>query len=383
MSQTLLAVNWIATIAVIVYTVYLCVYLIRTRISYIKLGKKAEFDNNVKKRLHNIWTYVFGQKKLLKDKKSGIMHVVIFYGFILVQFGAIDFIWKGLSPGSHLPFGAFYPYFTFMQELVTLAVIVAVLYAFYRRYIEKLVRLKKGWKNSLVVIFIATLMITVLLGNGMTMIWFGEQPNWSQPVASLIFMGFSWIGETASIVGFYFFWWVHLLVLLVFLVYIPQSKHAHLIAAPANVYLYRLDKPGKLRPIDFEDETQESFGVGKIDEFTQLQLVDLYACVECGRCTNFCPATGTGKMLSPMDLIVKMRDHLTNYGAAVTSKTPWVPSFMFKNTVEEPIGHTSPRNGCPESAAAIYDKSLIGDVITEEEIWACTTCRNCEDNVRS
>ena len=77
-------------------------YLIKTRIQFIKLGRKTEFDENVKERLRNIWVYVFGQKKLLKDKKSGIIHVMFFYGFILVQFGAIDLIWKGLKPGSHL-----------------------------------------------------------------------------------------------------------------------------------------------------------------------------------------------------------------------------------------------------------------------------------------
>ena len=83
----------------------LFVYVVKTRIEFIKLGKKVEFDNNVKERLQKIWVNVFGQKKLLKDKKSGTMHVMFFYGFILVQFGAIDFIWKGLIPGSHLPLG--------------------------------------------------------------------------------------------------------------------------------------------------------------------------------------------------------------------------------------------------------------------------------------
>ena len=119
----------------------------------------------------------------------------------------------------------------------------------------------------------------------------------------------------AAAVVFYIAWWIHLLFLLSFLVYVPQSKHAHLIAGPANVYLEPLDGGKKLKPIDFEDESQETFGVGKIDEFTDLQLLDLYACVECGRCTNMCPATGTGKMLSPMDIMIKLRDHLTNYGA--------------------------------------------------------------------
>ena len=99
------------------------------------------------------------------------MHVMFFYGFLLVQFGAIDFIWKGLAPGSHLPLGPLYPAFTFFQEIVTLVILVAVVWAFYRRYIEKLVRLKRGWKNGLVLIFIGGLMVSVLIGNGMGMIW--------------------------------------------------------------------------------------------------------------------------------------------------------------------------------------------------------------------
>ncbi|MCD4839799.1 MULTISPECIES: (Fe-S)-binding protein [Neobacillus] len=376
----LLWVNFIAFLSVTAYSVYLFIYVVKTRIEYIKLGKKVEFDNNVKERLQKIWVNVFGQKKLLKDKKSGIIHVMFFYGFILVQFGAIDFIWKGLVPGSHLPLGPLYPGFTFFQEIVTLMILVAVIWAFYRRYIEKLVRLKRNFKSGLVLLFIGGLMLSVLFGNGMSMIWHGHEGTWTEPVASLIAGIFSGIGETTAIVLFYVAWWIHLLFLLTFLVYVPQSKHAHLIAGPANVYFNRLDKPGKLKKIDFEDETQETFGVGKIEDFTQLQMIDFYACVECGRCTNMCPATGTGKMLSPMDLILKLRDHLTNHGAAVTSKQPWVPTFAFSHTKGNQLALAATGQGANESAATlVYSPSLIGDVITEEEIWACTTCRNCED----
>ncbi|MEH6991660.1 heterodisulfide reductase-related iron-sulfur binding cluster [Neobacillus drentensis] len=376
----LLWVNLIAFLAVTAYAISLFVYVVKTRIEFIKLGKKVEFDNNVKERMQKIWVNVFGQKKLLKDKKSGIMHVMFFYGFILVQFGAIDFIWKGLVPGSHLPLGPLYAGFTFFQEIVTLMILIAVIWAFYRRYVEKLVRLKRNFKSGLVLIFIGGLMLSVLVGNGMGIIWHGHEATWTEPIASLIALIFSGIGETASIVIFYVAWWMHLLFLLTFLVYVPQSKHAHLIAGPANVYFNRLEKPGKLKKVDFEDESQESFGVGKIEDFTQHQMIDFYACVECGRCTNMCPATGTGKMLSPMDLIVKMRDHLTNHGAAVTSKQPWVPTFAFGNTTGNQIALAASGQGAQETAATLaYNPSLIGDVITEEEIWACTTCRNCED----
>src|SRR5699024_1537236 len=117
--------------------------------------------------MKDIGTIVFGQKKLLKDKKSGAIHVMMFYGFILVQFGGIDMFIKGLAPGKHLPFGSLYPGFTFFQELVTLMILVAVVWAFYRRYIEKLVRLKRGFYAGLVLLFIGTLMLSVLFGNGM------------------------------------------------------------------------------------------------------------------------------------------------------------------------------------------------------------------------
>ncbi|MGV3288548.1 heterodisulfide reductase-related iron-sulfur binding cluster [Bacillus wiedmannii] len=379
--NSLLIINWLAAIAVIAYAGYLFVYLIRTRMAYIQLGKKIEFDRRFKERWDLLKVNVFGQKKLLKDKKSGIIHVMFFYGFILVQFGAIDFVWKGLTPGSHLPLGPLYPAFTFFQEIVTLVILIAVFWAFHRRYVEKLVRLKRNFKSGLVLIFIGGLMISVLLGNGMGIIWHGEELSWSEPIASAIAYVFSGINETAAISVFYFSWWVHLLILLTFLVYVPQSKHAHLIAGPVNVFFGRLSNPGKLEKIDFEDETQETFGVGKIEDFRQNQLIDLYACVECGRCTNMCPATGTGKMLSPMDLILKLRDHLTDKGAAVTSKAPWVPVVAFNNTQGNQLAMMAAGKGQQESAATTlaYDPSLIGDVITEEEIWACTTCRNCED----
>lgn len=378
--EVLLWINLIAFLLVTAYAISLFVYLITTRVKYIKLGKKVEFDNRVKERIDLLKENVFGQKKLLKDKKSGIMHVMFFYGFLLVQFGAIDFIIKGLKPGWHLPFGPLYPAFTFFQELVALVILVAVVWAFYRRYIEKLVRLKRGLKSGLVLIFIGGLMLSTLLGNGMSLIWHGHEPTWTEPVASAFAIIFSWIGETASIVIFYIAWWIHTIILFTFLVYVPQSKHAHLISGPVNVYFSRLTNPGKLSKIDFEDETQESFGVGKIEDFTQHQLIDLYACVECGRCTNMCPATGTGKILSPMDLILKLRDHLTEKGAVVTQQQPWVPGFIFSKTKGNQLALAAAGQGVKEQAAtSLYNPSLIGEVITEEEIWACTTCRNCED----
>jgi Fe-S oxidoreductase len=367
-------INFIAFLAVTGYAVYLFGHVLYSRITFIKLGKKADLKEDTKQRVHEVLVNVFGQKKLLKDSKSGGMHVIMFYGFIILQFGALELIIKGFAKGFEYPIGSAHHYFSWVQEITTLLVLLATLYAFYRRYVEKLKRLKRGFKSGLVIIFLTTLMLSILLSLSFEHIWLGQTGSAYSPISTVIASWFSGMSPDAASVLFYVFWWVHLLTLLSFLVYVPQSKHAHLFFGPVNVYLRDTKPVGKLTSINFEDETQESYGVGKIEDFRQNQLIDLYACVECGRCTNMCPASGTGKTLSPMDLIVKMRDHLTEKGATVTSRTPWMPHFMFKDTKANTLALEG-----SEVAATTYDTQLVGDVITEEELWACTTCRNCED----
>ncbi|GAB7389344.1 (Fe-S)-binding protein [Bacillaceae bacterium] len=404
--------NFLAFLIATGYAAYLVAHVLYSRYTFIKLGKPANLKKDIKARINEVLIQVFGQKKLLKDKKSGIMHVVMFYGFIILQFGAIELIVRGLLKGWEIPLGRAHKYFSLLQEITVLLVLLAVAYAYYRRYIEKLKRLKRDFKAGLVLIFISTLMLSVILSLGFEAVWLDREPSIFAPLSSLIVLSFSGIGETAAKGLFYLFWWAHLLILLAFAVYVPQSKHAHLLFAPINIFLKKLDPPGKLSTIDFEDETIEEYGVGRIEQFRQDQLIDLYACVECGRCTSMCPAAGTGKMLSPMDLIVKMRDHLTEKGAAITSRTPWMPAFVFPNsrgnqlalmagkskdseqignvaeslTADDAIGSDMRSGGAFSETAAtgenlkpISDIHLIGDVITEQELWACTTCRNCED----
>lgn len=368
--------NLIAFLAVFGYAFYLFAKVVYSRYMYVRLGKPADFSADMKFRMHQLWVYVFGQKKLMKDPKSGMMHVILFYGFIIIQFGALDLFIKGLFPGKHLPLPV-YPVFTLIQEITVFTVLLATLYSFYRRFIEKLPRLKRGFKASLVVIFLTVLMTSILFSAAFEHYWGLSEPlpTWATPVSSVIALAFSWMTPSAAAVMFYIFWWIHTLDVLAFLVYVPQSKHFHLLVAPINWFLKRQTPPGKLKPIDFEDESLTEYGVNKIEEFDQKDLIDLYACVECGRCTNVCPATGTGKMLSPMDLLVKMRDHLTEKGAAITSKSPWMPAYAFSG----PNAATEVAVTREEDGGYGYPVELIGDVITEEELWACTTCRNCED----
>ncbi|AZV43296.1 (Fe-S)-binding protein [Peribacillus asahii] len=372
--------NLLVFLAVAGYAAYLFVNLVYTRYLFIKLGKKAEFEPNLKERINLILINGFGQSKLFKDKKSGLMHLVLFYTFFIIQIGLIELIIKGFIKGYEFPFGEGHKYFSLLQEWATFLMLLAVVYGFYRRYGEKLKRLqwKRDGKAAFVYIALCTLTLSILLTLGFEVIMLDHEPNLAYaPFSGAIALLFAGIGSTAGTVLFYVFWWVHMLTVFTFLVFVPQSKQFHELFAMVNIFFKKSGPVGKLRKIDFEDETAEEFGVGKIENFTQHQLIDLYACAECGRCTNMCPASGTGKTLSPMDLIVKMRNHLTEKGAAVTSREPWMPAFAFKSTKGNQLALAEA--GFQEVAAASEGVSLIGDVITEEEIWACTTCRNCED----
>ncbi|KAA9022560.1 (Fe-S)-binding protein [Niallia endozanthoxylica] len=372
--------NLLTFLVVTGYAVYLFTNLVYTRYLFIKLGKEAEFQPNLRERMNTVLINGFGQKKLFKDKKSGLMHLVLFYTFFIIQIGLIELIIKGFIKGYEFPFGEAHKYFSLIQECATFLMLLAVVYGFYRRYGEKLKRLqwKRDGKAAFVYIALCMLTSSILLTLGFEAIMLDHHPNLVYaPFSGSIALLLSGIGTVAGTVLFYTFWWVHMLTVFTFLVFVPQSKQFHELFAMFNIFFKKSGPVGRLKKIDFEDESAEVFGVGKIEDFTRHQLMDLYACAECGRCTNMCPAAGTGKTLSPMDLIVKMRDHLTEKGAAVTSRQPWAPSFAFKNTRANQLALAGA--GAAETAATLESVSLIGDVITEEEIWACTTCRNCED----
>ncbi|WP_286672441.1 heterodisulfide reductase-related iron-sulfur binding cluster [Cohnella hashimotonis] len=388
------------------YALFLFCQAVRHRYAYMRLGKASGRPPDWQNRLREVTVQALGHTKLLKDRRSGVIHLFVFYGFIVLQFGALDLIYTGLSGGEPLPLPG-RRVFGLTQEIAALLVLAAAGYAAYRRYGERLARLKRGWKPAIVLLLIGALMLTVLLSLGFHRAWEGEAASAYAPVSSLIAGAASNLTPAAAEAAFFVCWWAHLVVLLTFLVYVPQSKHFHLITAPINLFVGRAEPVGKLSKLDLEDETAESFGVGKIEDFGRGQMLDFFACVECGRCTNVCPASGTGKALSPMHLITKLRDHLTEKGAAITSKSPWVPAFAFKNgsahsmsAAAESGGPAGPGWHEGAAAGAVTDigpttdwqrarwsgtdrkpeeVSLIGDVMTESEIWACTTCRNCED----
>lgn len=398
-------IQYVLFMGVTGYAIYLFYKAVYHRYLYVKLGRPFDFKIQSKGRWNEFLAQILGQKKLFKDPKSGIMHFIIFYGFIILQFGALDLIVKGLTGGGHLPI-PWYDAFNLSQEITVVLILAAMGYAAYRRYGEKLARLKRGLKPSIVVFFIFTLMLSVLLSLSFERLWLGLDNSAYAPITSAISSLFAGLSDTTASILFYIFWWAHLLILLSFLVYVPQSKHFHIITAPINIWFRRSTPVGRLSKLDLEDEEAESFGVGKIEQFTQKQMLDFYSCVECGRCTNVCPASNTGKVLSPMHLITKLRDHLTDKGTAVTGKHPYVPEYAFStdgsnaytmsfaDEDQRAIDWSSAqagsitdirptvnwqKNSWHKQAKPLADIELIGDVMTEEELWSCTTCRNCED----
>ncbi|QKS43971.1 (Fe-S)-binding protein [Paenibacillus cellulosilyticus] len=389
---------------------------VMSRVSYMRLGQatfrapphEGGSDKSAAAQTADVAVQVFGHRKLLRDVRSGVMHLLLFYGFIVLQFGALAIIWEGLT--DHVLPYARWNAFAISQETTVAVVFVAVLYGVFRRYGERLERLKRGLKPAVVSLFIGGICITVLLTLGFGRIASPDTAHSAAyaPISSALADLLKAIGftEQSASYGYETAWWLHLLVLLAFLVYVPQSKHFHLMTAPINLWFGRGVTRRALQPINLEDENAESFGVGQIEQFRRKQLLDLYACVECGRCTNVCPASNTGKLLSPMHLIVKLRDHLTEKGASVTKRQPYIPAWAWA------AGHTKDGqqvhvmgasmpiwNGSRDAAdtsiaptmeaqaeswqkstgTAIEDVSMIGDVMTESELWSCTTCRNCED----
>ena len=232
-------INALLFVLITGWAVYMFATVVYRRYLYIRLGKPANLKKDLKERLSQFAIQVFGQSKLFKDRKSGIMHFIVFYGFIILQFGALDIIWKGLS-GHSLPIPG-HAGFILMQEITVALILLAIGYAAYRRYGEKLKRLKRGWKPSIVVFFITTLMASVLLTMAFERLMEGLGWSAMAPISSSIAAVFAWMPPVAVTVCYYAFWWLHLLILLSFLIYVPQSKHFHLITAPINILVRRTD----------------------------------------------------------------------------------------------------------------------------------------------
>jgi len=338
-------------------------YAIDRRVRFLLVAAKEDgrFDRKGQ-RFASFLQNVLGQRKVLAEP-SGLGHFFIFWGFLVLVFGDLDFLIYHLTQW-HLPW-ATAPAYLFIQELFSAFVLVAIAVALIRRYAVRPMRLSNSAEGGVILGLIATIVITYYLTSAADTVLAGANPGWSSPIVSAIAGGFRGVSTTGLWVIKEVFFWLHILCLSTFLVIIPRSKHSHMIGSMFNWYFRRLDSPGKLRKLDLEDESIEEFGVGRIEQFTWKQLLDGYACTECGRCHVACPATISGTPLSPKYLILKMKDQLVYEGPGMLAK-------MAAGAEDMQAGQLP---SVDLQTASLFDSG----VFTEEEVWACTTCRACEE----
>jgi Fe-S oxidoreductase len=360
-------------LAVLVIALASFALFLTRRVRYLLLGQPEDRSDHLGRRASGFVVSVFGQKKLFKEP-VGILHFFIFWGFIVVAFGALQIIGEGLYASFSLPLVGGAPGFYLLQDLFIALVIVAVCVAAYVRYVVRPPRFEAKLEAGVILALIFAIMLAALLYNGLS---YALTPAPSHSLAPLTravagAVGTTGWGEGTLRAGMWTFWWLHALFILAFLVYIPVSKHLHLIACPVNEFFRNLKPPGgQIKVLDLEDEEVEEFGVGRVEGFTHWQLLDLYACTECGRCHDNCPAALSGKSLSPRSLMTKLRDHLVERGAALTrgGRTGG------HDDGREPVAGVADAAGVGDAAGI----AMIGDVISEDEIWACTTCYSCQE----
>ena len=338
----------IAVLAVLLAAI--AYFTIRARQLYriLRLGPAENRLDDIPERVRGVLSYVGLHTRMFRNLYSGILHFFIFYGFVVLLTAIIQAFGEGIVPGFSLAVIGGTTWTAFLQDVFGMLVLVGVLMALVNRLIIRPRQFHDSNELDALIILalIATIMIGMLGQNGARVAEGGDPSAWWRPVSSLIaraFEAFGWQG-TAAIPAHEGFYWTHILAVLAFLVYIPSSKHLHIIVAIPNVFLRKLPpKAGAaLAPIDLEHA--EHYGVSAVTQWSWKNLLDLYSCTECGRCQEQCPAFLTGKPLNPKMIIVDARENL------------------FKTVRDRP----------PQT------EKLIGQAIKEDEIWSCVACGACQ-----
>ncbi|MEM8847537.1 MAG: (Fe-S)-binding protein [Bacteroidota bacterium] len=351
----------------------------------IKLGRDVDVDDNKSQRWKNMARIALGQTKMVVRPIAGVLHIIVYVGFIIINIEVLEIIIDGLL-GTHrifAPLGSIYDFLIGSFEILAFLVVVAVIVFWLRRNAIRLKRFIKpemeGWpkKDGNLILYIELVLMALFLTMNAAdfqlqqlgadyYVQAGAFPV-SQYIAGL-FEGFSVstliIIERAA-------WWLHILGILAFLNYLYYSKHLHILLAFPNTYYGRLKPQGAFSNVesvtkevklmmdpsadpfaatdDLEGEP-EKFGASDVMDLNWVQLLNAYTCTECGRCTSECPANQTGKKLSPRKIMMDTRDRLEEVGKNMdANKGEFVPD----------------------------GKQLLDDYISREELWACTTCNAC------
>jgi Fe-S oxidoreductase/nitrate reductase gamma subunit len=307
-------------------------------------------------RVKSVLLYVGAQARVLAQP-AGLGHFIIFWGFIFITLGTAEHILGMIIPGFGYELiigGTADGILSFLLEIFGLLVLGAIVVSLVRRFFFKPLRLRiddpKAKTEAVFILGLIFILILLMYGTR------GTEILMEGPAAAIVYSPVShyaadWMngwGMNLPVANGIFAW-THHLIIFFFLVYIPFSKHIHILGAIPNVFFRNLGSTGTLSRMDFEDETVEKYGISEIQEFTWKQLLDLYACTECGRCQAVCPAYLTDKPLSPYRVVHRLRGHLMRERGTL-------------------LGEGYGESGAPQ---------IVPETVTEDEIWSCTTCGAC------
>ncbi len=319
----------------------------------VRLGKPVQRFDDVPQRVRNEAVVVLGQRKLFQRLGPGVIHALIFWGFLVLFPTIVMALIAAVARGETLPWLGSQGWFAFLVDLFVVLVLVGVTAAFAIR-----TRRPERFKGShagdayLILGLIALIVLTLLFWHAaLIATGLNEWPAGWSPVSNAIAQVF---GEgTWAEVRERIFVWAHVLLVVGFLAYLPHSKHLHIATAAVNVWFGRTRRRGRLEPLDFtvEDESAMRFGSATIADMTWKQMIDTMSCTECGRCQDVCPAYATGKDLSPKLLIMGLRDQLFAEG----------PSLV------------AARSG----GTAFEPTPLVPNAVSDDVVWDCVTCGAC------
>ena len=349
----------------------------------INLGKDLDRNDSPSIRMKNMFRVAFGQTKMVSRPIAGILHLIVYIGFVFINIELLEIVLDGLT-GKHRLFapylGSFYNFLIAMFEVFALLVLIAVFFFWTRRNVLKIKRFwkdeMKGWPKQdadYILYFEVVLMILFLSMNSTDSLLqdLGATDYikaGSFPVSQFLTPLFDSFELETLIFLERTFWWLHITGIFIFLNYLYYSKHLHILLAFPNTYFANLEIKGKfnvnpqiktevqlmLDPQAVIPEasptTPDKFGVSDVFDLSWVQLMNSYSCTECGRCSSECPANMTGKKLSPRAVMMKTRDRLEEVG----------------NNINKNKGHFVPDG-----------KQLLNDYISPEELWACTSCNAC------
>jgi Fe-S oxidoreductase len=323
-----------------------------------RLGRPVDRSGDLPRRVSREAGEVLGQRKLLQRALPGVMHAMIFWGFLILITTILEALGQAVDPGFALPLIGHWPWLGLAQDVFASLVVVGLGIALWIRAVQRPERFigSHSVEAYRILGLIFWIILTLFLMRGARIAdGYVDYPAAWTPVSTAFSHLFTWM--SAGWIGFFAraFLWLHLAIVLGFLVYLGYSKHLHIVTSAFNVWFTSTRARGALEPLPIDLERleagEQSLGAAAITDLSRKSLLDLYACTECGRCQSACPAWNTGKPLSPKLLVMDLRDHLFEVG----------PRILEAREAGEPI----------EAHA------LVPDVVDDEVIWACTTCGAC------